>query len=510
MTNLKAKIDASSASDTSYLQRSFEAIALRKNQIYYVHDIDEAISESALGKSQQGGFIEANNSSKTLDKVKSAPATPPNSSTADYKRLTSDSISSFSGWVANKSVAATRSFNLSEFAGNGLISQSAINYTGPLGADPKDAQSFIHNFTASFNTSYRDHYDGRFEGRNENVEVRTDVWAFCQLDAGSTSADRKDWYYVRTSLICHNEQLNVQNTWDDNKYVSPYFDYCYATVKLADGDSGAGLDLRAQDSSPQNAAGSTSFTTGMSVSIGGNVGFNMSGPTGGVSGGVTFSESTTRSIPDIGVNFTKDDTNKTYDWKYTTPTLTPGWSGFYTKCDDPKDIQKRMAIFDTYGVYTMKSDYGESAGTVELRTDASVRLTFITGWLSGFLDTTLNWYWYYSTTNIHYYDSVKKPSNSKADYIMMFDAPTGSTAEKIDLWNNVLKEYISDWNSKEMYYAVGDASLNTVAENYFASVKQKIQATKDVLKGRGFEGTFTFYIKPDSTSTKLGSFSETF
>ena len=487
MEQLKTKVAAATNSDASYLQRKYEAIAIRKKQIYYVHAIDEAVSESAMIKSKPQAVKTLNSENESWDKVKAKTGRPLKETTADYKRVTSDSITNFSNWLSKKSVSAKIS-----------AARSDVPYQN-FSADPKDAQSFIHNFTAAFNVPYRDHYDGRFEGRNENVEVRSDVWAFCSID------NNTDWYYVRTSVICHNEQLNVQNTWDDDKYVSPYFDKCSASVVLGGDDS---LDVRTQDCQPQNQPGSTSFTTGMSVNIGGNVGISSTGPSGGISGGVTFSNSTTQSIPDIDVNFTTTS-DKTAVWTDTAATVEPGWSGLYTECPDPKEIQKRMAIFDNYAVYTLGSSCGEDDGTLMLKTTVSAKLTMITGWLSGFLDTTLNWYWYSNTTSICYYDFIKKPSNACAKYLMYFDAPSGSSPEKIELWNNVLKEYISDWDSLENYYAVGSANLDSAAKSYFASVKDKITANKDVLKSRGFEGTFTFYVK-EETSPNLDSFSETF
>ncbi|MBQ7619409.1 MAG: hypothetical protein IJS51_04685, partial [Treponema sp.] len=467
--------DSAAADSVSNTQQTFEAISIRGNQIYYVHDIDETLTPEAPPASLTPKKADRSASStRQTEEPLNASWTPLKTPTADWEEATKNSVANFSSWLNG--------------SGASLLSSrpAAASATQGLKADPMQAQTFIHNFTATFNYSY-EHYDGRYNGKNENVEVIIDVWAACEIDKAT------DYYLVRTSAVCNNQQLGFKNDWDDAKHVGPYFDHCNvaSTINVASGQ----VSKRTNDCSPQNAAGSTTFTTGSSFSIGGNVGFCPTGPTGGVSVGYSESQSTSRSIPDISVNFGGSDPANGATWAYTTPELSPHWSGFYTRCDNPKEIQYKAAVFDTYGLYTLPAASAQPAAsdTIQLKTDVSVGLKVIAGWLETFYE--LDWYWFSCNLTMHYYDYVKKPCNAYDEYIMSFEPPEGVKPAEADRLHGIVKEYISDWNSNERYYAVAQSRLDGVAKGYFGSVRKKIEDNKNVFQGRGFKGTFKFYIQ---------------
>ena len=488
-------------------QQKLEAISVRGQQIYYVHGIDEAVTLNKTPESETSPVSEKAvrpNTGRQTTEAAPTPAPTTTTPTANYEAAQKTSVANFSSWIngGGASLLASRSVDTS--AVKGLSASAAAS----LKADPMEAQTFIHNFTAKFDhsTDAKYHYDGRYNGRNENVEVIIDVWAACSLDASPAT----DYYLVRTSVVCNNQQLGFKNEWNDSKHVGPYFNKCdvVSTLTVSSGD----FTKRTNDCSPQNAAGSTTFTTGSSFSIGGNVGFCPTGPTGGISVGYTESQSTSRSIPDINVVFggSGPATNAS-TWNYTTPKLSPYWSGFYTRCDSPKQIQYTAAIFDTYGLYTLPATSSQPADsdTIQLTTDITVGIQAIAGWLETFYE--LDWWTFNCNNNAVYYDYIKKPCNTYTEYIMSFEAPEGVTPEQADRLHGVVKEYISDWNSVERYYAVGEGRLDGVAKGYFGNVKKKIEDNKNVFQGRGFKGTFKFYIQRVSGgSGYLDSFDLTF
>lgn len=461
----------------------FEAIAMRGSQVYFVHDIDEVLTYDLVTGSVSSETVQTTETVPEDDCDEKETITVA-AKDYDYSKIISESVSDFADWINSCGHTSAR---------------SAID-------DAKKAQSFVHSFTAKF-TSDSDHYDGRYNGKTESVKLYIDVWTACDID------NKKDYYLVRTSAVCNNQELGYANQWDNGKYVGPYFKYCEITSKLGNGYA----SLKSNDCKPQTSTGSSSFTSGESFSFGGNVGFNASGPTGGISTGYSKSESRTQSIPDIDIGLSVS--NNQAVWTFTAPDVNPYWSGLYTKCDGAKGIQSKTAIFDTYSVYTMDScNYWN--GTVPITTTGKVDIAMMTGWLSGFCNGTLNWkhpgYW----TSHTWTDRIQKPSNSYCNYIMYFEAPDGTTPERKELLNNILKTYVPDWGSSVRYYGWCDTAkcspsatngtLDAIAKKHFSAPKKTIQTNQKVLKDRGFAGKFKFILRNAETGKDISSFDLTF
>ncbi len=498
--------------DDPYERKNYEAVALKKNIFYFVHDIDEVLPLTPNQKNKRrvtrSGSLDCGGSSAEIvdPKVEFTRVNP----SANYAQIESDSIEGFSLWLCG----AAPSSKPAQISAKALAAIQGSAAQAAL-ADARDAQTFVHNFTATFDYGSYDHYDGRYDGKNESVDLTIDVWCACQINDPTDITKNTDYYLVRTSMACNNNQLNFSNDWDNSKYLSPYFD-CSNIDTAFDTVSSGKISIRTQDCSPQNAVGSTTFSTGSSYSIGGNVGFNASGPTGGVSVGYSVSQSTSRSIPDISVNFSKPQEDE-LSWAYSTPEDNPYWGGFmdlYTKCDSPKDIQTRLAIFDTYGLYLVQSGENSGSGLLEVATNARVRLTMITGWLESAL--TLCWYHLSCDNWANYYDNVIKPSNTFAEFIMTFTPPAGTSTQDIAAQQAAVQKFISDWNASQRYYAVADDNsdidnaLLAAAKSYFASAKKKINDNKNVLQDAGFKGDYKFYVQKVDGGAKADEFELTF
>ena len=462
---------------------AFEAIAMRKTQVYFVHDIDEVYtvdySDSGSGDAKiPGPEGDVQIKESDLKEVSPEDIKP------DYTILFDESAENFASWI--KLIDSVEP-----------VAQGGVNLN-----DAQKAQSFVHNFTATF-SSNRDHYDGRYNGKSENVQVYVDVWAACDIDK------KLDHYLVRTSCVCNNQQLGYANQWDSSKYVGPYFEYAYVTTKIEK------ASLASNDCSPQTTTGSTSFATSEGFNLSGNVGFNASGPTGGIGLGYSHTETTTRSIPDISIALAAAGNSAT--WKYTTPEVKGEWSGLVTKCDGAKSIQYNTAIFDTYAHYTMPSAEYYSQEKFPLFTETQVSIRMLTGWLTGIFDQNLHTGWANRWTKAYWTDYVRKPSNSFRNYIMAFEPPSSMSTHDREILANALKVYISDWGNSVRYYGIintnkadDKSNIDKIAKSHFAIAKKTIENNTKVLKDRGFSGTFKFYIKPEDVAAELTSFTLTF
>lgn len=463
---------------------AFEAIAMRKTQVYFVHDIDEVYNVDYSGAESPDDKTQTLAGNTPTNESGSKNDVSPEDIKTDYTILFDESAENFAAWI--KLIDSVEP-----------VAQGGVDLD-----DAQKAQSFVHNFTATF-SSNRSHYDGRYNGKSENVQVYVDVWSACDID------NKKDHYLVRTSCVCNNQQLGYANQWDSSKYVGPYFDYAHVTTKIDK------ASLVANGCKPETSTGSTSFATSEGFSLSGNIGFNASGPTGGIGATYSHTETTTRSIPDIKIELEAASNSAT--WKYTTPEVDGSWSGFVTKCDGAKSIQYNTAIFDTYAHYTMPSAEYYSQEKFPLVTTTKVSIRMLTGWLDGFLNSNLHTGWAGRWTSKQWTDYVRKPSNSFRKYIMAFEPPSSMSTHDREILANALKVYISDWGNAVRYYGIintnnpdDKTNLDKIAKSHFAIAKKTIENNTKVLKDRGFSGTFRFYIKPEDTSAELSSFTITF
>ncbi len=498
--NEQLKEEASDPS--SYNQKLYDAVAIRNGDIYYVHKIGETYDTTAFTTSiESSEMIQIPQDQVKDTKVTTADTLhADDSSTDDYSTLEADSIQKFANWLSGKENPNAPSSDSRSLLDKYPEARAISNIEN----DPaRKAQRFTHNFIAEAD-AYK---------RKENVEVLIDVWAYCLID------QKIDWYYIRTSVICNNQQLNFKNWWDDDKTTSSYFKECEIVSNLAKNTQ----TVRTNDCQPQNDPGSTTKTTGFNMQFGGNLGLAGSGPSGGLSGNFTFTNSESKNTPNISVKFEKNSNNRP-DWIFKGQSI-QGESGFLTTyCKNPPSIQtSQQAYFDTLSVFTLPSDYSFGYSKyyyVDLDTWIWVTLERLTGEYGLCISDSfiplpyygLKNHHYQKTTKVQYNDHIRKPCNNKGDYIMYFDSPEGSTPERIDLFTRELKEVIPSWDgSKTTIYAVGgDGNVDYYAKQYFVTIQDKITKNKTVLKSKGFEGEFKFYIKNANLDKAASSFTITF
>ncbi|MCR4822884.1 MAG: hypothetical protein K5873_08460 [Treponema sp.] len=473
-----------------YSQKDYDAVAFRDGEIYFVHKIDEVYDETAFSITSSTTKETKTDNQVSHDSVLGSQDTvhSEENTTTDYSALETDSIQKLVNWISGKedpNSPSTDSRSLFDKYPEARALTSIEN------DEARKAQRFVHNFVAK-----SDKY-----GRKENVEVLIDVWAYCQID------QQTDWYYVRTAVTCNNDQLDFRNWWDDDKTTSAYLGDC----SIENSIWASKQTVRTQDCRPQNEVGSSTHSTGFNVQLGGNIGMGGSGPTGGFSGNLTWTKSTSMTIPNISISFNNKNNNPY--WLFNGQHPKGRWSGFVTRCDNPPEIQTSKAVtFETLSVYTLPSDHYEGhTDTVGLTSYIQVALERIVGWKEGFMNLDIQTKHIQCSTKPRYDDYIRKPCNAKGDYIMYFDAPEGSTPERIDLFTRELKEVIPAWDgSKTAIYAVGAKNVDKVATDYFTTIKDKITKNKIVLKSKGFSGDFKFYIKNSDSESAASSFSITF
>lgn len=128
-----------------------------------------------------------------------------------------------------------------------------------------------------------------------NVEY--DIWNAYSIDEG------RNYYYIHQEIMCSfaNGYVDVYR-----KAVGTIAKVCEWYGKEIDitttphGDGA--LDMRIHQTSPSTTESSTSYTSGISGTIGGEIGFSGKKATGSVSGGVTISSSYTYTIDDVTIS----------------------------------------------------------------------------------------------------------------------------------------------------------------------------------------------------------------
>ena len=470
-------------------KKFFESIAMRKSQIYFAHDINEVLEykevlEESIEKTDAEITKEKKVNNTNIDDKSSSKEVNPS---FDYAKLTQESAVSFGKWINS-----TEKVSL----------QSDID-------DAKKAQTFVHSFTAKFAVAVE--YNCPYNGRTELVQVYIDVWSACDID------NKKDYYMVRTSAICNNNQLGYRNDFRDNGNAGPYLYSCEIISQLAPDHA----SLKPNDCSPQSGTGSTNFQSGLSFNIEGNVGTISTGPNEGLTNGITISNIRKQYIPDIFIVFSCD--NITASWKYLSSNVNPVSRNDKYYYDGPKFIQRERAIFDAYVIYTMDSHDYWSQKEIPLKSMVKIQINTI----SAFIDNKYNQHpeTCYSKflgciTSDYFIVYIKKPCNSYCNYIMNAEFPPDSTSEDKELYNKTLKELFPAWGRNVKYYGYCDTSkyspsstngrLDNLSKRYFSKIKDTITKKKEELKSKGFRGKFKFILYNSETDKDVDSFELTF
>ena len=468
-------------------KKFFIAIGMRKSQIYYVHDFDEVVElkeviEEPLEKTNKEITKENIVSSSDINNKTSSEEV---NEYFDSTKLTQESARGFGEWLNS-----TRKAPL----------QSARD-------DAQIAQSFEHDFTAIFCAN---HYDKRYNGRKELVQVFFDIWAVCDID------NKKDYYMVRTSVICNNHQLSFQNELNQKREAGPYFEQCFITARIAPDHS----RIKTNDCSPQTSQGSYIYQSGLSFILEGNVGTTKIGPAEGLSNGIKISNSRSQNISDVSIKLECNDKNSA-GWTFYSPNVEPFWKSGGAKeytYNGPKPIQINRAVFDTYSIYTMDSNNYWVEEKVPLESMVQIKTSMLVITSASFRNFQYKFPGNFSSDI--FTDYVRKPCNSCCNYIMFLEPPSEVSLEKKKYYNKILKQFFPEWGSDLKCYGFCDTALYSpsstngqldyVATTFFENVKIVINKNKEVLRASGFYGKFKFILRNSELGKNLKFFELTF
>lgn len=473
----------------------YEALGIRKNHVYYVHPTDQNLARLLLTENSDSEQFE-------IDADQRVPQAGAGSVESNTEEAIQASVKAFSDWILQKDETPSKA-SKSELSA--LLAQANQEVTPSALELLKNAQeTFTHNFMVEMNWQSTNR-DGEaamvlslsgFNGKRENIRIETKVWSVCNIDT------QKDYYLVKTSAICHNEQLGFKDQWSTFNRLGPYFDSCLVKNTMQDAQGKQHID--ASECEPKSQIGSTEYTKGFSFSIGGNLGFSGSGASLGPTASATFTDTTSRSIPDITTTMTVDDSAA--QWKFTGRSFNPSPSCWIK--DHPEevtDIQKSEVIFDTYSIIQMPSESETETQTLKTTVGADIAAVFrfekswnilgINRWiiLKGKYHVESTWK-----------DNIKRPNNAKGEYVMVVKALDGATDR--DKLETKLKGTVSTWGENVSYYAIGSSRLDAVAKNKFAHIKDVITKNKNVFADSGIKGKYEFYIQNVSSAVKVDSF----
>jgi len=194
--------------------------------------------------------------------------------------------------------------------------------------------------------------DGRNPKRSTNLQTNYYVWAAYSFD------EDRDYYIIEQEIIIPNSNL-----WDSKVRETIYNlgfnvyrtkDYWMSKIwtnnEIQNANTGVYpfSDLAISQYSPETVNNATSYTSGISVEIGGEVGYMSGAAYAKVGAGVTFQNSKSWTVSDVKVLAKVMDKSYTKNakWEWET-TKKPSYQSSKVSINDPADLAINTARFGT-------------------------------------------------------------------------------------------------------------------------------------------------------------------
>lgn len=486
---------------TSMQKILYEAIGIRQQQIYFISDFNK---DNTVQIDVDEGVLYELKDSEEFEESEDIKVEPDKGGKS-IQDLINDSVQNFSQWVLDTNNESANHRYIDVEGQNYIKSRAINNNTGNTVLDElMNAQTLIKDFTVKFTVDDQKYYHEYYKDRAERVQVIMDVWTACDI------TNQKDYYIMRTSVTCNNQDLNCFMGWDKNNWgkgvrsIGPYFSKLNVYTSIYKNLQ----TVREDVCSPQTDQGSEKYTASTELDIGGNFGFSMTGPTIGLSGSNTFKHSTSYNIPDIDIVFNVSKNNRP-DWVFTghTPKGHYTWllfRGINTYADDVKKILYNTASFITYSMFVIDSDAPsyKDKSQAEATAWVNVSLECLACKINDTERKLLNGT-YTCTAGDRFDFMVNKPCNAVKNYVMFFNPPAELSISDRAILNGEMEKIIDNWNSNVPYYAVGEENLDKIAISYFKDAMNTVINNKLILQSKGFKGKFTFYIvDPNETDNE--------
>ena len=435
-----------------------DLVVLRDNDIYYLADLndaDETESQYSLTSVDDQGNTTASETMKE-DKVT-------NYTDYDYGKH-ADPVAA---WINEQPEQARREAARME-KGRALIGTRAglDDLTSLISAQSQFYQFEVRTVSMFWSVA--------------SATVVYDIWAVNDL------SKHEDYYLVHQQVTSNTGQLNCGSndarSWYERDYAGHTWMGYGGYLKVLETNnwlSGNTSGLILSNVSPGSTNGSTSFTTGISWSLGGSVGVGSTG----VSAGVDFSKSWTTNIPDLGIE--QNNSGSSPRWKYVgnSPEAHARW--FYEHDNAASILQNTCTVNNVWiwrqpnpsGAYTLSSSVNVQTEILAYRTKGL--------WWSGST--------YFRQDNEHSYDiRLTPPSRAVQKWSMMY-----ASANNVDQY---LKDnYPEYWKPALTLYTLTDGDTDAVRA-YFAKFTSILRNDVNRWKGNGHSGRYIFSIKKEGSS----------
>lgn len=447
-----------------------EIIAFRKYDTYVINDLKELTTLSGLNTT---GLLENEDGQTTEKKCAQDDYEP-----TDYDRGVSTDI--FIDWLAENSESAAKGIrpnsraNSSEAStidkymqGERFVIQQQVGPSRAMGKTLNYEMVYIIYSAYNFDND-TDYY---FIRLRPNFKCS----AFnCPTDAGT-------WIHAN-KVVTFDDGHTSGSFWSkyDDRWYGTYMSAFDFTGDIIRADKSAAQNVTLLDATPKtDVSGSTGYTTGLSYSISGDLGFNAQGPTGGVHGGMTFSESTTQTLPDLKVRHSENGPSTFWGVTGVVPTTHHNiWTGKTTH-----DLVGTFQRTDWQTEFTwIVSIKNPSAQTSEPFLIKATDRTEITDLNSNGYDYELRVH--PTQTN---YIKLPIPNRFRNNFIV--------TCSDNNLQNVLKDQFSKTWLNEFTYYGKSNDEVDKGAVFTFNNIKTAVKGYLEEIVSKGYTGTYTFRLK---------------
>ena len=460
------KIDELKKLDLQNVYKETEVIAFRQNDIYVIPDLKEL---ATLSSSNATGLFGSENGTTEEKKCVQDDYEP-----TDYDRgVATDNLVN---WLVkgkdfpsidtgeNSGEASTIDKYMQ---GERFVIQQQVGPSRAMGKTLNYDMVYIIYSAYNFDTD-TDYY---FIRLRPNFKCS----AFnCPTDAGT-------WIHAN-KVVTFDDGHTSGSFWSkyDDRWYGTYMSAFDFTGDIVRADKSAAQNVTLLDASPKtDVSGSTGYTTGLSYSISGDLGFNMNGPTGGVHGGMTFSESTTQTLPDLKVRHSENGPSTFWGITGVVPiTHHNAWTGKATH-DLVGTFQRTDWQTEFTWIVSIKNPSSQTSEPFLIKATDRTEIT----------DLNSNGYDYElrvhpTQTN---YIKLPIPNRFRNNFIV--------TCSDNNLQNVLKDQFSKTWLNEFTYYGKSNDEVDKGAVFTFNNIKTAVKGYLNEIVSKGYTGTYTFNLK---------------
>ncbi len=290
------------------------------------------------------------------------------------------------------------------------------------------------------------------------------------------------------SWVHANKIVTFDNGHTSGDQYSLYQDNWYGTYMSAfdfrgdivRADKSAAQNVTLLDASPKtDVSGSSGYSTGFSFSVSGDLGFNMSGPTGGAHAGMSFSESTSHTLPDLKVRHSENGATTYWGVTGVVPiTHHNFWTGKVTH-DEVGTFQKTDWQTEFTWIVSVKNPSAQTSDPFFLKAEDFTEITDL---------------------NSSSYDYELRVHPTQTNYIKLpvpnrFRNNFTVSCSDNNLQNVLKDQFSKTWINEFTYYGKSNDEVEKGAVYTFNNIKTAINGHLTEIVEKGFTGTYTFRLK---------------